>query len=156
MRTVFALFALLFLIVIGISLSQNYLKNNPLPFLKTSTITIGKQTFKLNVAKDSKEKEIGLSEKKSLPEDYGMLFPFEKPGYYSFWMRNMQFPIDIIFINGKKIVKIYQNLQVPTTKEESLPIYQSEEPADKVLEINSGLSQKYNFKEGDEVKIENL
>lgn len=158
MKTVFALFALLFLIVIGISLSQNYFKDNPLqlPFLKTPTITIGKQTFKLYVAKSNKEKEIGLSEKKSLPPDFGMLFSFEKPDYYSFWMKNMQFPIDILFINGKKIVKIYQNVQPPTSKEESLPIYQSEKPADKVLEINSGLSQKYNFKEGDEVKIENL
>lgn len=156
MKTVFALFAILFLIVIGISFSQNYLKDNPLPFLKTPTIIIGKQTFKLYVAKSGKEKEVGLSEKKSLQQDFGMFFPFEKADYYSFWMKNMQFSIDIIFINGKKIVKIYQNVQPPTSKEESLPIYKPEKPTDKVLEINSGLSQKYNFKEGDEVKIENL
>lgn len=156
MKTVFALFAMLFLIVIGISLSQNYLKDNPLPFLKNPTITIGKQIFKLYIAKTDKEKEIGLSEKKSLQQDFGMLFPFERADYYSFWMKNVQFPIDMIFINGKKIVKIYQNVQPPVAKEESLAIYKPEKPADKVLEINGGLSQKYNFKEGDEVKIENL
>ena len=45
----------------------------------------------------------GLSERQSLAEDKGMLFLFEKPDHYAFWMKGMEFPLDIIFINGDKI-----------------------------------------------------
>ena len=85
-----------------------------------------------------------------------MLFPFEKADYYSFWMKNMKFPIDIIYINKNHIVTIHQNIKPPKTKEESLPIYKPEDPSDTVLEINAGLSEKYKFKKGDTVKTENL
>lgn len=158
------LFALLLAVVGGIAFSQNYFKNgnisifnsNILPFTKTPTATINNKKFTLLVAKSAKDKEIGLSEKTSIPDDTGMLFPFGKADYHSFWMKNMKFPIDIIYINKNRIVTIYQNVQPPKEREESLPIFKPEEPADTVLEINAGLSKKYNLKKGDNVKIENL
>ena len=82
-----------------------------------------------------------------------MLFPFEKPGYYSFWMKNMKFPIDIIFIKSGKIVTIHKDVMPPKNLTDALPIYNPKEPADTVLEINAGLSEDYKFKEGDEVKL---
>lgn len=160
MKTVFGLFALLIIVAITIATFQNSSKGN-LPFLtnvflKTPSATINKQTFSLSLAKKPKELEIGLSEKKSLPQNEGMLFIFEKSDYHSFWMKNMKFPIDMIFVNKNRIVTIYQNVQPSKSKEETLPIFKPEEPADKVLEINAGLSKKYNFKKGDKVKYENL
>lgn len=160
MKTVFALFALLLIVALGIAFYQNSSKNN-LFFLtnllpKKTTVTIDKQTFSVSVAKSNLDKEKGLSNQSSLPQNQGMLFPFEKEDYYAFWMRNMKFAIDIIFINKNHIVTIYQNVQPPKSASEGLLIYKTEEPANMVLEINAGLSQKYNFKKGDEVKIENL
>lgn len=156
MKTIIALFALLLIVVVAIIASQNYFKNIPLPFAKTSTLTVNNHTFKLLVSKTDKEKEVGLSGKASLPQDTGMLFIFEKADFYSFWMKSMKFPIDIIYINGNRVVTVHQNVPVPASPEQSLPIYKPEEAADKVFEINAGLSEKYNIKKGDTVKIENL
>lgn len=156
MKVILGLFALLLAVVFGILFFQgNFKKNIPFPFgTKTPTATIQTHTFKLTAAKTPKEQQVGLSEKTSLPQDEGMLFTFGKPDYYSFWMKNVKFPIDIIYINKNRIVTIIDNAQPPKSAEESLPIYKSDGPADTVLEINAGLSKKYGFKKNDEVKID--
>lgn len=156
MKKVLAALVLLFALLLGVLIMQNYLKNTGTLFTKTPTATIDDHKFKLKVARSAKEKEIGLSEEKSLPKDYAMLFIFDKADYYSFWMKNMNFPIDIIFIRDGTIVTIYENAAVPKTAEEIPPIYQSKTSANSVLEINSGLSSEYDFKEGDRVKLENV
>jgi len=153
MKKILALFTILLLIVIVVLTAQNYLKNSG---SKSPTATINNHTFKLELAKTQKEKEIGLSKKEMLEKNAGMLFLFERPAYYSFWMKNMKFPIDIIYIRNDRIVTIHKNVKPPKNPNESLPIYNSKEPADTVLEINAGLSEKYNFKEKDLVKISNL
>lgn len=157
MNKLLVIFGILFVLLVAFVLSQNYVQNFSFS-QKTpkAVIVINSQTFNLLLAKTDKEKRIGLSEKKSLPENSGMLFVFEKPDYYSFWMKEMQFPIDIIFINKNRIITVYHELKPPQTPEENLPIYKPDEPADMVLEINSGLAQKYNLKKGDSVKLENL
>lgn len=147
----------LLLLLIGVGalvvFSQNSFKNSLLPFAKSPTATINNHTFNLFVVKTQKEKETGLSEKSSLAENYGMLFLFEKADYYSFWMKGMKFPIDIIYIKKDHIVTIYHGLLPPTSKEENPPTYAPTEPADTILEINAGLSKKYGFKNNDVVKI---
>ncbi|MBI2195464.1 MAG: DUF192 domain-containing protein [Candidatus Levybacteria bacterium] len=155
MKKILILIIALFGIILGIVLAQNYLKNNTSFFTKLPTQTIRDKTFKLEVAKTDKDRETGLSDRESLPADRAMLFTFDKSDYYSFWMKDMRFPIDIIFINGDTIVTIYENVQ-PTPQGQSAVIYQPKSPADLVLEINGGLSSKYGFEEGDKVKIENL
>ncbi|MBI2074867.1 MAG: DUF192 domain-containing protein [Candidatus Levybacteria bacterium] len=156
MKLIIALFALLLLIVFGISLSQNYFKTGIFPFSKTPTATVNNQKFNLLIPKTTSDKEIGLSKYSSLPQNTGMLFIFERADFYSFWMRDMKFPIDIIFIKGDKIATIYENVQPPKSKDESIPLYKPTSASDKVLEINANLSKKYNIKEGNTVKIENL
>ncbi|MDO8621481.1 MAG: DUF192 domain-containing protein [Candidatus Levybacteria bacterium] len=121
---------------------------------KTPKITINNHSFNLYIAKSSRDKEIGLAKYSNLPQNQGMLFPFGTASYYSFWMKDMKFPIDIIFIGNNRIVAIYQNLQ-PPQKDQNPAIYRPEKLSDTVLEINAGLSEKYNFKKGDFVKIEN-
>ncbi len=111
------------------------------------------QTFNLEIAKTDKEKQIGLSKYKDIPQNFGMLFPFEKANYYSFWMKDMKFSIDIIFIKNGKIVTIFKNVPAPKSIQEPLPIYRSSKPSDTVLEISGGLSQKYNFQDNEFVDI---
>ncbi len=160
MKLILGLFALLLAVVFGILFFQgNFKKNISFPFglgIKQPTAIIKNHTFKLTLVKTPKEQQVGLSEKTSLPQDESMLFPFGNADYYNFWMKNMKFPIDIIYINKNHIVTIIDSAQPPKSAEESLPIYKSDEPADSVLEINAGLSKKYEFKKNDEVKVENL
>ena len=120
---------------------------------KSPTATINKQVFKIEVAGASKDKQIGLSKYSKINNDFAMLFPFEKPDYYSFWMKEVQFPIDIIFIKDNKIVTIYRNVQ---PSKNNLIIYKPKTPSNKVIEINAGLSQKYSFKEGNQIELKNI
>jgi len=156
MKKILALVIILFGILLGIVVARNYLGENNSFFTNTPVATINDQEFKLDVADTDTEKENGLSNRSDLPQDRGMLFIFDKPDYYSFWMKNMKFPIDIIFIRDGAIVTIYSNLEHPTPTEQNPPIYQPKSPANMVLEINAGLSSKYGFKEGDKIELENL
>lgn len=151
-KIIIAIIVLLFLLGVGYFLYSNFGKTL---LQKQPVATINNHKFELIIAKSAKEKEIGLSSYKSLPNDKGMLFPFGKDGYYSFWMKDMKFSIDIIFLKNNKIVTIYEKVPVPT-KGGSLLIYNPTSPADTVLEINSGLSKKYNLKVGDRVVYENF
>ncbi len=156
MKKVLGLFALLLIIVAGTFFAQNYLKTRTIfPFIKSPKALINNHTFELRVADSQKEREIGLSETKSLPQNQGMIFIFEKSDYHSFWMKNMKFPIDIIYINNDKIVTIKDNVQL-LKKDENPIVYAPTEPSDKVLEISAGLARAYKFKKGDKVKYENL
>lgn len=157
MKKILLVFALLLIVTGAMFFTQNYLTGTKLSFYKKNPIvTIGERNFKVVVAASQQEREVGLSETKSLQQDQGMIFLFEKPDYYPFWMKNMQFPIDIIYINNGTIVTIKNNAEPPKNKNESLTIYTPTAPSDKVLEIQAGLSKKYNFKNGDKVKYENL
>jgi uncharacterized membrane protein (UPF0127 family) len=121
---------------------------------KSTKVTLNGQTFSVKVAKTDKEKQLGLSTTKKLDKNKGMLFLFDNADYYAFWMKNMKFPLDIIYISGGKVVYVVHNAPTPTGS--SLPIYQPTQKADKVLEINSGLSNTYNIKTGTQVKIQGL
>lgn len=116
-----------------------------------SAVEIKGHAFQVELAKTDKEKQVGLSKYKSIPQERGMLFIFDKPEFYSFWMKEMKFPIDIIFINNSRIVTIYQNLPI-----DNLNIYSPTSPSDKVLEINANISKKYGFGVGDSVIFKNI
>lgn len=153
-RTIISVVIGLVVVALIIVIVLNIIKGSA-PFKPTQKAVLGSHTFKVKVAQSEKEKEIGLSATKNLPNDYGMIFPFKEDGYYSFWMRDMKFPIDIIFINDNKIVKIFQKISPPKGNE-ALKIYVPDAPSDTVLEINSGLSEKYKIKEGNSIKLSDL
>jgi len=153
MKKFLAILGIFSIFVISFSIFQAIFKNNLLP-QKIPTITIRNHKFKLYIAKDPKDMRIGLSKYENIPQDYGMLFVFDKEDYHSFWMKKMKFPVDIIYIRDNQIITILKN--VPLPKNESVPIYKPSSPANRVLEINAGLAEKYKFKEKDRVKYENL
>lgn len=88
--------------------------------------------------------------REKLPENSGMLFVFEKQDYYSFWMKDMLFPIDIIWIDkNKKIIDITHN-----AKPESYPkTFKPRFSAHYVLEVNSGWAEAAQVMIGELVEI---
>ena len=111
-----------------------------------------KACFQVEIADSFAERGIGLSDWEFLSNDSGMLFVFPRNSVPSFWMRDMSFPIDIIWIDENwKIVGIEKKLQ-PCQKECSI-FYPTKE-VKYVLETNSGLAERYDFEEGDFVKTE--
>jgi hypothetical protein len=132
--------------VVFYQLSQASVKTN-------GKVTIGKNVFDVETAKSDKDKQIGLTKYKSLKESQGMLFVFDQKDNYSFWMKNMKFSIDIIFIDNDTIVDLVENATPPVKDTEPI-VYKSDSPVNYVLEIKSGLVKKHNIKTGDKLKIE--
>ena len=149
MKKILLLLLVITVIFIAIFLLSNFFYNRS----NKPNAIIGNHLFNLEIAITDKQKAVGLAKYDSISQDFGMLFPFTKSGYYAFWMKNMKFPIDIIFIRSGKILKIFPNVPAPVYSNSALPIYRPGEQSDTVLEINAGLSQKYGFKNGDTVII---
>ena len=155
MKLILGLFGLLLLIVIVGTYSQGFVQNK-FKLGTQTTVTIDNQTFTVDTAKTEADQEQGLSGRQSLAKDHGMLFIFNKPDIYRFWMKDMKFPLDIIYIKNDKITTILDNLQNPSSPSDYLPVYQPDQPSDRVLEINAGLARKNNFKVNDTVTYKNL
>src|SRR3989338_10847621 len=126
----------------------------------TTSVILGDLKIEATVVDNADERKKGLSENEDLAISSGMLFVFEKSDTYAIWMKNMKFPIDIIWIDGlptgqKKIVDIAQNATAePGKNDEELKIYRPKTPARYVLEINAGLSKLHNLQVGDAVSFE--
>lgn len=121
-----------------------------------SSVSINGQKFEVEVANNDTSRQVGLSGRKSLDQKKGMIFLFEKKDKYSFWMKNTLIPLDIIFIDDDKIVHIAKNAIPEKDVKGTLPIYKTPVNANKVLEINGGLSEKNKFKNGDKVTFTNV
>lgn len=111
---------------------------------------VGDKKITLILAKSDKDRQKGLSGRSSLLEDQGMLFIFEKKGKYGFWMRDMKFPLDIIYIDDNTVVYLFEN--VPTGGQApNLTVYTPDTDANRVLELNAGGAKKYSIKKGTKI-----
>ena len=137
----------IFLLVTGLivqRISQTP-KNN-----QEKELTIGDVKIQIEVARTPEEKNQGLSGRQSLAEGSGMLFIFEENSRPNFWMKDMRFAIDIIWINDGKVVQIDRAIPPPElgTKDGDLELYRSNQPIDLVLEVPSGFSDKNQIEVG--------
>jgi len=105
------------------------------------------------IAITPEEKARGLSKRKFLPKDRGLLFIFENETIPSFWMKEMLFPIDIIWIKGGKIIGFEENLE-PEASGTEFKIYSPKTTIDMVLEVNAGFVKENNIKIGDMIRVE--
>lgn len=122
---------------------------------KTTNVKINNNVFEVEVAKSLAELSKGLSGRESLGENKGMLFVFGFSGKNGFWMKDMKFSLDIIWIKDNRIAGIEKNVPPPATAAEGLKIYYPPESINKVLEINAGLSDKLGIKVGDLIQFNN-
>lgn len=116
---------------------------------KIKKITIGNFQVYAEIVEDQKKNELGLGGREKLCKYCGMLFVFNEKGRQNFWMKDMNFPIDILWIDGKEIVHMERNVSPRDQKH----IYFSEKPSDKVLELPAGTCDKENIKNGDSIEF---
>ncbi len=82
------------------------------------------------------DRAMGVMFRPSLPPDRGLLFVFERPDFYGFWMKNCKFPIDMVWLDeDRKVVHLAE--AVPPCKKEPCPTYTPMRRALYVLEINA-------------------
>lgn len=115
------------------------------------TAVINGHVLELEVARTREEHARGLSDRESLAENAGMLFVFEQPEVHGFWMKDMNFPLDLLWIdeNGK-LVAISENV-VPETYPE---IFRPPSSIVYVLEVTGGWARNHNISIGEEVQFD--
>lgn len=113
------------------------------------TVIINGHQIHVELAVTEAEKEKGLGYRDSLAPNSGMLFVYDHPERYGFWMKGMRFPLDYIWVNGNKVADLTQNVSV------SAPAFSPHVPADKVLEVNAGVINRFGIKIGDLVQLSN-
>ena len=113
-------------------------------------VCIKNDCFLVEIADTYQKREIGLMNKKNMPNDGGMLFMFEKEGVYDFWMKKTLIPLDIIWIDKNyKIIHIQKNAQPCIIKQ--CETFGPSQKAKYVLEINGGLSKEMGFEAGNKI-----
>jgi uncharacterized membrane protein (UPF0127 family) len=122
------------------------------PARRTVNVTIGSTTVVAEVADTDATREQGLSGRASLPEGQGMLFVFQQPGDYGFWMKDMNFPLDMLFANASGTIVTIQENALPSTYNAANPrasvVFYPSAPALYVLEVPAGFAAAHDIKEG--------
>ena len=117
----------------------------------TNYVIIKNKKINIEIADDDNEKATGLMFRESLAKDSGMLFVYNDSKVRNFWMANMQFPLDMLFINESKTVIKIEHASLCENK--VCNIYSSNIPAMYVLEVNANFSEENNIKTGDLISI---
>ncbi|HLI17328.1 MAG TPA: DUF192 domain-containing protein [Rhodanobacteraceae bacterium] len=119
------------------------------------SVTLGGQTFSVEIAATPAAREHGLMDRTSMPADHGMLFLFPDFEPRTFWMKNTLIPLDILFFDAdRRLVTIQADAQ--PCKANPCKLYPSNAPARYVLELNAGAAAKLGLHKGDVITFSNV
>ncbi len=110
--------------------------DEPCPVWAATRVQVGAQSYRVEVAATDATRERGLSGRPSLPADAGMWFALPAPGMHGFWMKDMGFPIDLVWIGPDQ--RVLGSLRLAPCGPNTCPIYYPPAPAAYVLEVNAG------------------
>ena len=148
MKKLLILSFLLFFILTGCQSKEQHIKGN-----YNDKILLNGIPVSVEIVSSSKDLKTGLSYRDQMCENCGMIFLQGDSDKYSFWMHEMRFPLDMVYINNNKIVEIYKNIPIYTSG--SYTIINPKENADIVLELNANWCDKNNIKKGDTIQFIN-
>ncbi len=119
-----------------------------------TTIELKGQTLNVMVAETPAQQFRGLGKRDSLAPYGGMLFLFDESDRHAFVMRDMRFPIDIVWFDRGTVVDIASNVAIePDRPEDQLTRYYPRTEANTVLELSAGWAEKYDLKIGDSLRV---
>jgi hypothetical protein len=127
---------------------------SPPPDAPRVRVTIGVHVIDAELADTPARQQRGLSGRSSLPAGQGMLFVYPEPAPRGFWMPDMHFDIDIVWVRAGRIVHLESD--VPHAVAGGLPVYRPAEPADLVLEVAAGTARRLGWRVGDAVEVSGL
>lgn len=112
-------------------------------------LRIGEKTLNVEVVNTPVSRNQGLSDREEIGSD-GMLFVFPGKGVAQFWMKDMNFDLDFIWIADGKVVEITRNVQAPQPgiPLSELTTYQPSQPMEMMLEVRAGDTEKWGIKVG--------
>lgn len=133
--------------------NQTKITTNTNSNLQSTQVKILRLKVNAEVASDANSRAIGLGGRESLVKDAGMLFVFDSEAKHSFWMKNVKFPLDIIWLDkNKKVVHFVKNAQPDTGS--ALEIYTPPKKAYYVLEVNGGMIDEFGLALGNKATFE--
>lgn len=113
---------------------------------KADTLLVNGRSFSLEVAATAQSRELGLGNRSSLPADHGMLFVFDHVAPECFWMKDMHFPLDMVWVSSdKKVVHIEHDVTPGTYPNSFCPV----EPVKYVIELNAGMANNADIRIGE-------
>lgn len=120
-----------------------------------ATVRIGKTNVIAEIAATPAEQVRGLGGREALADGAGMLFVFPQSGVHSFWMKDVKFPIDIIWIEDGRVADIVEQASAfpAETPDAFLPVYRPDTSARMVLEVPAGFAAHNNIVIGTSVTI---
>ena len=111
-------------------------------------VHVGNNEYRLYHADNDKKRMQGLSNTDKLPVGQGMMFVFSSKEKYSFWMKDMRYSLDFIFLDSNVVVDLFENVRT-----DSYPnIISPRRPVNKVIELNAGEIKKAGITIGDKLK----
>lgn len=117
----------------------------------TSTIQLGSGVFQTAVMKTEAEREQGLSGYDALADNQAMLFVFPHDDTWGIWMKDMNFPIDIVWLDATKTVVHTKQNAAPDSYPE---IYTPDKKARYVIELAAGTIKDKNIRSGMNAKFD--
>jgi uncharacterized membrane protein (UPF0127 family) len=113
-------------------------------------------TLRVELALTAEDRVRGLGGRDALAEDAGMLFDLVQPRVPGFWMKDMRFDLDMVWIDDQQtIVGVSANIPAqPGVPDGDLPRYSPQVPVRYVLELNAGAASRLGLDEGDKVQFE--
>jgi uncharacterized membrane protein (UPF0127 family) len=116
-------------------------------------VIVNNFTLKADLALTQEQQTKGLAVKNTMNETQGMLFVFQHPALQSFWMKDMKFPIDIIWMDANRsVVYIAPNLQ-PCPAVGDCPGYVPTKESMYVLETTAGFSHRHHVIPGTQMNF---
>lgn len=140
----------------GCSLGQGQSNNSSGMKTKYDTkFKISGRQIMVEVVREKQDMVQGLSGRDRLEENQGMLFDYGNGAGVvpEFWMKDMKFSLDLVWIKDKKISGITRNVPVPKPESGQLPLYYPPGQVDQVLEVNAGWTDRNEVKPGDEAVL---
>lgn len=116
------------------------------------TTSTGKK-ISVEVADTVEKRSLGLGKRSGLENGWGMLFVFEKRKQHGFWMKDMEFPLDIIWLDNHRIAYILRNVQ-PVKSGVIPPVMTPPEAVNFVLEIGAGRADELKLQVGQHLKYQ--
>ena len=121
------------------------------------TIKVDKHVLEVQIADTEPRRVRGLMFQEQLPYDQGMIFVFEESGFYSLWMLNMQFPLDMIWFDSDgKVVYIDKNVPPCKSALETVTCTgnnSAENEAKYILEVTAGFVDEFEITEDSILEI---
>lgn len=121
------------------------------PQSKTFLKIDNKVTVEVSLADTNKKRAQGYSNHDPVGFDEGMLFVFENPEIYPFWMKDMLFDLDFVFVRDNRVVYLLKNIKAPINNQGEIEYAVSKEPFDSLLEVKAGFIDKFGIEINDEI-----